>query len=224
MKTKKSTIILGLFLFGIVAGLAIFNSNFAKDQTMNSGAVLFMSPDSGVFLVNNNFSVSVKLDTDKEINAVQATILFPTDKLDVISFSKERSILYFWIIKPSYSNTDEMIQFIGGTPNPGFKGEGEIFTIVFRPKKEGKAQIKFKEGLVLANDGKGTNILGEQRDASYRFVSESPADLNRDGLIDMVDASILFSNWGISENSKADINKDGKVDIVDFSILTSNFF
>lgn len=214
---------MGLLVFSALIGLIMTNSNPRKDQAAVSGAVLFISPDSGTYLVNNKFSVSVKLDTDKEINAVQATILFPTDKLEVISLLQEKSILSFWVAEPSYSNTEGMIQFIGGLPNPGFKGEGEIFTVVFRPKKEGRVQIKFKEGLVLANDGRGTNILREQRGAFYTFVSESPADLNDDGFIDIADLAILLSNWGVPKNPKADINKDGRVDIMDVSMFIFNF-
>lgn len=223
MKIKKPTIILSLLLSSVIIGLMTFNSNSPKNQITGSGAALFISPESGSFLVNNNFPIRIQLNTDEEINAIQATILFPPDKLDVIGLSKEKSILSFWIIEPSYSNVDGIIQFIGGIPNPGFKGEGEIFTIVFKPKKEGKAHIKFKEGLVLANDGKGTNVLKEERDALYSFINQSPSDLNDDGFVNMVDLSILFSSLGVPENSKADINKDGRVDIGDVSMLIFNF-
>jgi hypothetical protein len=49
-----------------------------------------------------------------------------------------------------------------------------------------------------------------------------PGDLNSDGSVDIVDLSILLSNWETS-SSVADINGDGIVDIIDLSILLSNW-
>jgi hypothetical protein len=47
------------------------------------------------------------------------------------------------------------------------------------------------------------------------------ADLNFDGLVDIVDFSILMYFWHLTspENICADINQDGIVDLVDFSIM-----
>ena len=47
------------------------------------------------------------------------------------------------------------------------------------------------------------------------------ADLNKDGIVDLSDLSILSVNWGLS--GSGDINKDGIVDLSDLSILSSNW-
>lgn len=51
------------------------------------------------------------------------------------------------------------------------------------------------------------------------------ADINRDGVVNVTDLSILLSNYGRDKhfNHKADINKDGRVDITDLSILLTNY-
>lgn len=51
-------------------------------------------------------------------------------------------------------------------------------------------------------------------------------DLNSDNKIDVLDLSILLSNWnpiGTTNSVVADINKDGKVDVLDLSVLLSNW-
>jgi len=47
-------------------------------------------------------------------------------------------------------------------------------------------------------------------------------DLNNDGQVNVLDLSILLSNYG-SSNQAADINKDGTVNILDLSILLTNY-
>lgn len=49
-------------------------------------------------------------------------------------------------------------------------------------------------------------------------------DMDNDGKVDIVDFSILMTNWGSTEpGCVADLNGDGIVDIVDFSILMSHW-
>jgi hypothetical protein len=49
-----------------------------------------------------------------------------------------------------------------------------------------------------------------------------PSDLNSDGVVDVIDLSILVSRWG-SGDVTADINSDGVVDALDLSVLVSNW-
>ena len=54
---------------------------------------------------------------------------------------------------------------------------------------------------------------------------EYNADINRDGIVNVLDQSLLARNWGRVEPelSESDINGDGKVDIFDLSIMASQW-
>jgi len=137
------------------------------------GGSLFLSPGSGSFIVEDTFSVEVKVDTAGiPINAAQATIYFPLDKLEVLNISKESSIFTLWPEEPEFSNFSGEISFSGGTPHPGFSGIGNIIIINFKAKKEGLASLILGEGRVLADDGKGTNILVFLKEAKY-FIQKA---------------------------------------------------
>lgn len=53
-------------------------------------------------------------------------------------------------------------------------------------------------------------------------TSTNPADLDKNGQVNVIDLSILLSNFGTT-NTIADINKDGTVNVVDLSMFLSNF-
>ncbi len=59
-------------------------------------------------------------------------------------------------------------------------------------------------------------LLGVGEDPNPRAPGN--ADLNRDGKVNLVDFSILLSNWQ-TDDEIADINADGNVNIADFSIM-----
>ncbi len=136
-------------------------------------ASLGISPASGTMTVNETKTVAVAITTGGQaINSVQATITFPTDKLEVTSISKG-SILTLWTAEPSYSNSAGAVSFSGGVPSPGYEGHGTIISITFKAKVSGSASISIVGGTILANDGRGTNVYGGAAGATYNISAQS---------------------------------------------------
>jgi hypothetical protein len=72
---------------------------------------------------------------------------------------------------------------------------------------------------VEAKDGQG-NVSGAS--SSVSATTYRRGDLNQDGTVDVVDLSIMLSDWE-SSDPVSDINGDGTVDVVDLSIMLSNW-
>src|SRR3990167_7780133 len=134
-------------------------------------AALYFSPSSGTQVINSTFSVNVYVSSaDKAMNAASGTVSFPPDKLEVASLSKNSSIMTLWVQEPSFSNSAGTINFEGIVMNPGFTGSsGKILTLTFKVKAMGEAGLVFASGMVLANDGAGTNILTGLGSANYNL-------------------------------------------------------
>jgi len=146
-----------------------------------AGASLYLAPGAGTYVVGGTFSVSIKLNTGGEpANAAQGTISFDNKKLAVTGISKGGSIFSLWTTEPSFNNSAGTISFGGGIPHPGYTGTaGQVFRISFKTKAVGVATVRFSSGAVLANDGKGTNILTSMGSGSYTVsakVNTPPAN------------------------------------------------
>jgi len=124
-------------------------------------ASLQLSPASGSYAVDQTFAVTVSVSSaDRAMNSVSGVVTFPTDSLEVSSISKTGSILNLWVQEPSFSNAGGTVNFEGIVLNPGFTGSnGKIITITFKVKARAAASLALTSATVLANDGKGTNIL-----------------------------------------------------------------
>ena len=134
-------------------------------------ASLYISPVNGEYLVDSSFSVSVSVNSlGTSINAIEAVINYPADILEVKSISKSNSILKLWIKEPTFSNG--VISFSGGTPAPDFIGSGNNIVVNFLAKKEGKASLLISEGMVLAADGRGTNVLTSKNGAIFNIITK----------------------------------------------------
>lgn len=150
----------------------------APQVTRAEGASLKVSPVSGNYEVGGLVDISFLVDTGGQaINAVQADILFPPDKLQVVNPVASTSFISLWVTTPSYSNTDGTVHFQGGLPTPGIKTSGGVIsTVTFRIKAAGKATIRYAPtSRVLLNDGEGTNILTSTGSAEYVLKTPPPA-------------------------------------------------
>jgi len=140
-------------------------------------AALFLNPASGSFLVGSTFDLSIVLDTKGQaVNTVEIELLFPPDRIQLTSPSVGKSIIQVWPAPPSFSNREGVIYFVGGIPSPGIvTSQGIVLTLTFRVVGPGEGQIKFGDRTqVLANDGKGTDILRQKGAAFLRFSVPPP--------------------------------------------------
>lgn len=158
-------------IFIISVSLAFLFSASLVSPIMAQAATLYLSPSSGEYSVGKTFSVNVYVSSaDQAMNAASGAISFPQDKLEVTSLSKTGSILTLWVQEPSFSNSAGTVNFEGIVFNPGFIGVGgKVITINFKVKAAGAIPLNFSSGSILANDGKGTNILENLGSAQLGF-------------------------------------------------------
>ncbi|MCK5416436.1 hypothetical protein KAI92_03350 [Candidatus Parcubacteria bacterium] len=162
--------------------IASFSLIVNQPNAHAAGASFFLSPGAKTVPIGGKFSVGVKLNTGGQIiNTVDGTINFDKNLLEVLSVSTGGSLVNLWITQPSFSNSAGTVSFSGGVTPPGYNGTaGHICTISFKAKKAGGASVRFSSGAILANDGKGTNILASMGSASYKISPKVDAPKSND--------------------------------------------
>ncbi len=164
-------------LYSILFFIFLTSIFYILNPLYANAATLYFSPSSGSYSVGQNFSVGVYVSSaDQAMNAASGVISFPQDKLGVVSISKSGSVFNLWVQEPLFSNDVGTINFEGIVLNPGFTGSaGKIITVNFRAKSSGNAFLSFSSGSVLANDGRGTNILANMGSANYSLQATGAA-------------------------------------------------
>ena len=170
--------LIGRRFFHVCSFLAVFAGAFllfAGDAW--AAASIYVSPPSGIFTVGSTFTVSLYVNTGGQyINAVEANLTFPPDKLQVVSPTTGRSMVQVWVAQPTYSNSEGTLKFQGAIPTPGIQTDaGLISTVTFRVKGIGTATLRIDDASrVLLNDGRGTDILGQKTDGIYYLTLPPP--------------------------------------------------
>ncbi|HMO78281.1 MAG TPA: cohesin domain-containing protein [Candidatus Paceibacterota bacterium] len=141
-------------------------------------ATLSVSPNTGVYTAGSSFTVRVVVNTQgKSINAAEGSLKFNPQEVTVVSVDRSNSIFNLWVTEPTFSNSAGTITFSGGMPT-GYTGtSGTIFNVTFRSTSASTARVAITDGSVLANDGKGTNVLSSMNGGTFTIqaLSTSPA-------------------------------------------------
>ena len=159
------------FLFFFILFLFLFLGTEAK------AATFFVSPSTGTFTVDSTFDVSILLNTEgQSINALEVSLIFPQDKLQIVSPVTSQSIITVWTAQPKFNNQTGRTDLQGGVPGGINVSSGLIAKITFRVKSVGTATLKFLDNSkVLLNNGKGTDVLEQKINGVYQLTLPPPA-------------------------------------------------
>ncbi len=207
--TRSDNLIKNVY-FKIVV-LFIFSFAFLVQMPLSvnaASASLYLSPSSGTKVINSTFRMSVMVNSGGEpINAAEGTISYDSNLLEAVSVSKG-NIFMFWTTEPSIGGGN--IKFGGGNPSPYTGSTGHVITVTFKAKKAGTAQVRFTSGAVLANDGKGTNILASMGSGSYIIspkVDAPKTDTSKKDNQPAVKAEPEYNKPSIKSSTHPDPNK-----------------
>lgn len=120
----------------------------------------FVSPPTDVS-IGDSINLEVHVKTGREaINAIGIVINYDPTILQISSMTTSQSFCFFYTDN-TFDNIKGEIRISCGAPSPGFTGDSTIIQAKLRVRKIGITEIKVNpaSSQVLANDGKGTNLL-----------------------------------------------------------------
>jgi len=149
-------------------GASLFLAGIFFSLSSAQAASLYLGPNSGSYKVGDSFTVSVYVSAEESINAVGGDLNFPADKLEIKSLSTSGSIVNFWVQNPNHGSG--IVHFEGVILSPGFKGNGgKIISVSFKTKAAGPAPLSLSNASILADDGKGTNVISGVGRAAFEI-------------------------------------------------------
>lgn len=165
---------------GIVFGESQLLFKFGFPPTPKT--VSFVIPSKGEYRLGEIFPMKIEISGIKTpINSVRADIGFDSSKVEVVDMSTKDSFANVFIQK-EINNQAGYARLVGGLPNPGFFSDHGLFgTVYFKGKSSGLVQITFlPTSLVLANDGRGSDVLKDFASVSYLILPEKVSQQEED--------------------------------------------
>jgi hypothetical protein len=197
-----------------------------------------LQADKSVVQAGERFSLDVYAYAHVPVNAVDVTLRFEEDAVEVLSVDRGQSVLTLWTEDPVVEKDRVILR--GGTYRKGFIGEHKIATIDLVAKQSGQSEFFAANVTLLAGDGRGTPVsVAEADDSSLNLYvydeNETPeniavdvavsivTDVDGDGKVSLKDISIFMNAWS-TKKRVFDFNGDGRMSFGDFSIILADAF
>ena len=219
-----------LLSFAALAGMASVMSS-------QSSYIRLETSDTSIE-AGERFVLHVYASSHVPVNAVDITLSFDRDSVEILEVDRGQSVLTIWTEDPIIESNKVILK--GGTFRKGFLGEHEIASIDLRALNTGLSTFEATDVVLLAGDGAGTPVqVSESLDSSVNFYvydeDTDPdtiavnvgvkiiTDINGDGQVTLSDISAFMAAWS-SRDKTYDFNSDGKMTFRDFSIILADFF
>lgn len=220
-----------LFLFAAVLGMAAVASK--------SGSAVLITTEQSSVEVGTVFSVDVLVYASTPVNAVDLSVTFPLEQVEILGIDRGESVITLWTEDPHVEGNTVIMR--GGTYKKGFVGEHKIATIQVKAKASGQAKFLTSNVKLLAGDGKGTDVAADMSKATAAKDIVLPGalppasaitgnvavilatDVDGDGQVSLRDISAFMAGWATRE-TQYDFNNDGMMSFRDFSILLADYF
>ena len=173
------------------------------------------SPDIGQQLI---FSLNI---TDGEtVAGYQATLQFDTTALRYVS-SENGNYLpagAFFIPPVAAGNR---VTLAASSLTGETMGDGTLATITFEVVAVKASTVSLSD--VLLTDSAGGSSVPQIENAEITEPPQLPEDVSKDGVVNIIDLTLVASNFGKTGQNAADVNGDGVVNIIDLTLVAAAF-
>lgn len=130
-----------------------------------SVASFVVQPGERQFKKGDQFTVKVGVDSAKAANAVDATVSYPSDELDVMSTSSKNTRFDMVLFPAQVDKSKGTVRYLQATAAPftGRSDKGLVGTVTFKARQDGTVTFG-TSGKIVANDSVGTDLSAKRPD------------------------------------------------------------
>ncbi len=132
----------------------------------------------------------------------------------------------YWVdTSPTESILAQKVILTANTLAGAANGDGTLATLTFKVGDFKPSTLTLSQVYLVDSDGKRWETLIENGEVTIppEPEEETVGDINRDGVVDILDLTIIGARLGQRGENSADLNGDGLVDIVDLVLVAAAF-
>ena len=186
-----------------------------------SNAILSLSPASAHSpAIGEQLTLSLKIADAENVAGYQATVSYDTSALRYVESANGDYLTSgaFFIPPVAEGNIVTLAaSSLAGESN----GDGTLATLTFEVVAIKASTVRLTN--VLLTNGSGGSSTPRTENAEITEPPQLPADVNQDGVVNIIDLTLVASNFGKTGENAADVDGDGVVNIIDLTLVAAAF-
>lgn len=170
--------------------------------------------------VGEQFSITVDIANAQNVAGYQVSLQFDSEALQYISWEQGTYLLGDIFTVPAIIGTDA-ITLASTAPTAAAAAQGTLLTLTFEVVAVKASTLSLSE--VILSSRIGTALFVTTEDGEIVEPATPPWDVNKDGVINILDLTLVAANFGQTGDIPADANGDNVVNILDLTLVASHF-
>ena len=221
--------------------IAGYNEDFTVEVSVTaiekSNATVSISPASVVSPdIGEELTFSLNITGGENVAGYQAVVSFEDslyyvesakgDYLPADAFFESLATTYY-TVDPSFGRNvyAAHVAVTATTLDEADNNDGTLATLTFKVRDFKASTLILSQVYLVDSDGKRWEVTTENGAVTIppEPQEETVGDINRDGVVDILDLTIVSTRFGERGENSADLNGDGLVDIVDLVLVAAAF-
>ena len=176
-----------------------------------------MSVESPV--IGKQLTLSLNIAEGQNVAGYQATVHFDATTLRFVESAKGDYLPATAYVMPPVVESDRVMLAATSFAAEN-SGNGTLATIIFEVMATKASTVSLSDVLLTDSAGNSTRpkIIAATEITEPVFL---PADVNEDGVVNVLDLAFIAANFGKTGKNGADVNRDGVVNIVDLTLVAA---
>ncbi len=170
--------------------------------------------------VGEQFSITVDIANAQNVAGYQVSLQFDSEALQYISWEQGTYLLGDIFTAPAIIGTDE-ITLASTVQTAAAAAQGTLLTLTFEVVAVKASTLSLSE--VILSSRIGTALLVTTEDGEIVEPATPSWDVNKDGVINILDLTLVAVNFGQAGDIPADVNGDNVVNILDLTLVAIHF-
>ena len=170
--------------------------------------------------VGEQFSITVDIANAQNVAGYQVSLQFDSEALKYISWEQGTYFLGDIFTVPAIIGTDA-ITLASTVQTAVDAAQGTLLTITFEVVAVKASTLSLSE--VILSSRIGTAFFVTTEDGEIVEPATPAWDVNKDGVINILDLTLVAANFGQTGDIPADVNGDNVVNILDLTLVASHF-
>ena len=170
--------------------------------------------------VGEQFSITVDIANAQNVAGYQVSLQFDSEALKYISWEQGTYFLGDIFTVPAIIGTDA-ITLASTVQTAVDAAQGTLLTITFEVVAVKASTLSLSE--VILSSRIGTALFVTTEDGEIVEPATPAWDVNKDGVINILDLTLVAANFGQTGDIPADVNGDNVVNILDLTLVASHF-
>ena len=170
--------------------------------------------------IGEQFSITVDIANAQNVAGYQVSLQFDSEALRYISWEQGIYLPCEIFFLPTIIGTDK-ITLASTARTASDATQGTLLTLTFEVIAVKASRLLLSE--VVLSSGIGTALFVTTKDGEIVEPPTPPWDVNKDGVINILDLTFVAANFGQTGPTPADVNGDTVVNILDLTLVASHF-